>query len=801
MRISRGSTWGMIRVGVLASAFALGACASSEDQAQAYYQKGQEYLSKHDVVRASIEFRNAVKLKKDMVGAWRGLAEIEESNKNWSAAVQMLRTVVQLDSQDVQAKIKLARYLLLGNAVDEADKLAGAAVEAQPDNAAALSLKATILFRLGDRAGAVREAEAALKIEPTNTDALMVLAAERTSAGDTSGALAMLDRSANGKDLGVQLFRVKLFEQKRDYQNLEAVLRQLVDSYPMEPVHRRQLVLFLIDQKRPDDAEKVLRDAAAADPSNVEAGMDVVRFLQSSKGPAAAEKELLARTAVDKISGPYQMALAETYYAQGKASEGDAALTKLVRDGSRDQALAAQARLAQAQLDRKNLDAAEALVSEILKADSRNIEGLRLRAIASIERGNYEAAINDLRQALNDQPRSSALMLLLALAYERTGTIDLAEKQFADATRVSNYDPSVGLNYVSFLRRRGSSERALEVVTELSGRSPANIPVLSVMAEMQLAKRDWTAVQEISERINRLGTNKALADQLRVAALSGMNKYDEVSRILEQARAANPDTIQPVYALVSNYVRAGDFEKAVSLLNELLARNPANAEALVMLGSVRMVQNRPDEALRSFKSATEAQPNNIAAWRALADFHARQKNFQDAERAVRAGLEVQPGNTSLKLQLAGLLEATGGDDAAIGLYEAILEQQPESLVVVNNLAALLAESRSDKASRDRAYALSSQLKRSEIPQFKDTLGWILYLRGDYKGAVPLLEQAASGMPDSGVVRYHLGMAYVAAQQAQLASDSLKKSLELAAGGEKWTDKAKEALKKLEDSAG
>ena len=51
-------------------------------------------------------------------------------------------------------------------------------------------------------------------------------------------------------------------------------------------------------------------------------------------------------------------------------------------------------------------------------------------------------AISDLREALNDQPRSPELMQLLATAYERSGAIDLAEKQFADAMKASNYDPN-----------------------------------------------------------------------------------------------------------------------------------------------------------------------------------------------------------------------------------------------------------------------------------------------------------------------------------------------------------------------
>ena len=58
-------------------------CGSPEDRAQNYYERGMKLLSQQDYAKASIEFRNAVQLKKDLVAAWRGLAQIEERNPNW----------------------------------------------------------------------------------------------------------------------------------------------------------------------------------------------------------------------------------------------------------------------------------------------------------------------------------------------------------------------------------------------------------------------------------------------------------------------------------------------------------------------------------------------------------------------------------------------------------------------------------------------------------------------------------------------------------------------------------------------
>jgi Flp pilus assembly protein TadD len=176
------------------------------------------------------------------------------------------------------------------------------------------------------------------------------------------------------------------------------------------------------------------------------------------------------------------------------------------------------------QLGRKKIPEAEALVTDILRADSRNVTGLKLRAAIRIERGQLEDAIIDLRQALNDQPRSPELLTLLGLAFERSGQIDLADKQLADAMKSSNFDPKYGLNYVSFLQRRGLSNHAENVLNELATRWPANVQVLSALAQLKIARKDWAAASEIAETVRKIDGQSNLASQISAAVLGGQQK-------------------------------------------------------------------------------------------------------------------------------------------------------------------------------------------------------------------------------------------------------------------------------------
>ena len=526
---------------VLSGLLLLAACSgSADDRAQSYYERGMKLLTQQDYVKAGIEFRNALQLKQNLVGAWRGLAQIEErSSQNPKNLVAIQRTIVELDPNDFDAKLKLARLLLFANSLNDALNIVNAAGELNKQNAGVYGLKAIILAKLGDASGAVREAKAALDLDPANNEAIAVLASERLAQGDAKGALALLESdlaSSMANDVGVQLFKLRIFEQMGDTQRAEAVLRKLIELYPRQPEFRRALVQHYLNQKRPEEAEKVLYSLAAANPLDVETTLDLIRFLRATKGSSVARQELMSRIKSGQEVFRFRMALADFDLLDGKTDDSIKILEDMVATAdSTERALEAQAKLAGIFVGKKNFDGAEKLVSEILRKDSRNVDGLKLRAALRMENGQLDAAIADARQALNEHPRSAELALLLAAAYERSGSIELAEKQYADASKLSSTDAGPGLQYVTFLRRRGSPERAEDVLNSMVSRWPNNSALLLALADAKMARQDWVGAQEVASAIRRLSGNTGVADQISGLALGGQQKYDESIAALQKA--------------------------------------------------------------------------------------------------------------------------------------------------------------------------------------------------------------------------------------------------------------------------
>lgn len=768
-------TW----IGTAALALMLGACGSPEQKAQTYYERGMELIAKGDDLNARLELLNAVKYQADRADVWRALAGIDERTKANSLFLD-LRRIVELDPTDLNARLKLARIMLAGGAVEAASKVIELAREGDTPNAELHALKAAVLARSNDLAGAMREANRALAIEPKNVDAVTFLASRKLAEGDADAALKMLDTlNVDPKeDSRVAQLRVQILVRKGDLKGAEQGQRVLMAANPKDGNLRLQLVQILVAERRFDDAEKELRARAEAEPADLKLGLDLVRFLNSAKGSQAARAELERRIKSGGEVFDYQLALSEIDLAEGKPDDAIKLLQGVVSATSAaDRKAAAQLKLAEIYISRRDFAAAEPLIGQIVAADRRNAGALRLRASLKIDRGQIDEAVADLREALNDQPKSADLLSLLAVAYERGGKLELAERQYADALKSSG-DLAVALRYVAFLQRKGDAGRAEDVLSDVATRNPGNVQALSALAQVRLSRQNWAGARLVADAVAKNPDSKALAEEIRAASYAGENKTAETIAALEAAHRAAPDAVQPVTALVTSYLQEKQTAKAASLVQDMRTKFPDNAQLLVLSARVNLADNKTDEALKNFKAAVAGQPKDPVGYTALSEFYSRQKNFPAAIEVIQAAMREQPGNPTFRMALAGLLIQKGDEEAAMAEYEAILKQQPDQIVAVNNLVSLMLDRRTDKASIDRAIGLADALKAANVPQFQDTYGWAQYKKGNYPAAVQALERAIVQMGDQASVRYHLGMSYKDSGAVDKANEQFKIALGL-----------------------
>ncbi len=234
------------RLAILLLPLILAGCGSPEERAQDHYKQALELIAKHDDREARLELFRSIKYKSDQVEVWRAMAGIDERIGSNQELFQDLRRIIELDPNDLDARLKVARMMVGGGAADAALKVIDAANEGEKPSAPLHALKAVILLRTQDNVGAVREAQRAFEIDPGNVDAVSLLASKKLSDGDADGALKLLDSIAVGPkdETRILLQKMQIFAKKGDLPQAESLLRKLISQNPKEPAFQAQLIRF-----------------------------------------------------------------------------------------------------------------------------------------------------------------------------------------------------------------------------------------------------------------------------------------------------------------------------------------------------------------------------------------------------------------------------------------------------------------------------------------------------------------------------------------------------------------------------
>jgi tetratricopeptide (TPR) repeat protein len=137
-----------------------------------------------------------------------------------------------------------------------------------------------------------------------------------------------------------------------------------------------------------------------------------------------------------------------------------------------------------------------------------------------------------------------------------------------------------------------------------------------------------------------------------------------------------------------------------------------------------------------------------------ADLLSRSGDLEGAVVALSRGLDTNPESASLRYARAMLGEQLDNLTLMERDLKAIIASDPENATALNALGYTLA----DRTQRfDEAYELISRalaLQPGE-PAILDSMGWVLYRKGEYAEAIGYLERAYAAFPDPEVAA-HLG---------------------------------------------
>jgi tetratricopeptide (TPR) repeat protein len=265
-------------------------------------------------------------------------------------------------------------------------------------------------------------------------------------------------------------------------------------------------------------------------------------------------------------------------------------------------------------------------------------------------------------------------------------------------------------------------------------------------------------------------------------SLQALRRWGESAEVLG---AVGPDSgelfASSRAALAEALSRTGRHAEAERALEAPLRKSPDDARLLTTRASVLDRAGRSREAIALLRKAVVGRERAGSGedladlYAALAESLVRAGRADEAIAALQGALAAHPSDEVLLYALGSTYESAGRRDAAVAQMRALLAIVPDHAEALNFVGYTWAEQgvRLDEAEKLVRRALELKPRSGHV---LDSLGWVLFRRGDLRRAVEALEQAdALAGPDATILE-HLGDAYRAAARPGDAARAYTRAL-------------------------
>ncbi len=687
----------------------------------------------------------------DALEVLQELAEEAEAANQFDQSIALYRRMAELDASLIECHTALARlyletqkypsalaeFVVLGEMYHERKELKNAfdcyekALELDaesPDILKALidlsqltknndkytdyCLRLATVFGKNDApADAIPLLEGILALDPEDTDTLLLLA----------GYLANNDETKRAIDTFLEIARVHTKENNAN--EAAAALARALQLGPEDPVVLTKIGSHHLSLKQNEEAAKHLEaafwhyEARGAEKEALEVANKLIEAKPKNAGWRERRADLLLR--------------------QSKAEEGARELLAAIDllDSVPDRQVNLLFRLIEIEPDTRTHQ--ERLAKALLAQGRREEAGQRFLELARgyLRDKEFTDALPNALEARKLDDSSPEIHMVLAEIHQGLCNDLAAIEEYTWVGRYFTDNDAPEDAALAF-------EKAVQI-------DPDNMELLEALAE-SCERRQQTA--------------EAIKQWCRIAELHTLNEtYDKAFKVLERARALDPNTTQVRVLIAETYEQSGDQEKATDEYIEVMRLRVAEGlieEANQLFETLIDSDPRP-ELYR--KAATIFEENGIPElashqYECLARREFENEQFEDAEQSCREAIRLKPNDIGSRELLAEILQRLDQYSDAAGVLIEVARLYRDASALEKALAALQTATElrpNDVEARQQLASLYDRLGMTD--KYAESLEFLseLYLLANKpQESVEVLEKLVALRPNDTRTRAH-----------------------------------------------
>jgi len=271
-------------------------------------------------------------------------------------------------------------------------------------------------------------------------------------------------------------------------------------------------------------------------------------------------------------------------------------------------------------------------------------------------------------------------------------------------------------------------------------------------AQSALGRRDYQTAANLGRRLTTMAPSNSYAWNLLGVSLLELHELTQAASALETSVKLDPASAYSYNSLGRVYWEQRRYSEAQAQFQKQIAINPDDHYAHGNLGMMLRDQKKCNDALPELEKALALTPNNTTVMLALGECN------------------LDLGNTAKGISF---LEQATSEGSSPGTWNSAAYQLARRNLELDRAQKWAEAAISGESAQLHNFSLdhlsTAQLGRvSSIASFWDTMGWVLFQRGDYAPALKYL-QAAFSLRALPVFADHLGRVYEALAKPDDAS--------------------------------
>ena len=559
----------------------LSACGGAEEKKMRFYTRGRDFMDKGNLVKATLELKNAVQIDPRFAEGHYLLAQAEMRRNNLQRAFKSYQRTVELMPGNLDAQAKLGKLYLMQGDRTKAQQKVELILKADPRNQEGLLLKGSVLMARKDWKALAPLADKMIAGGIHQPAAYLMLALAQNGLHDGMISEKTLLEGVRRNPTSIALLRtlVDYYAVVGKVDEAAAGIRQIMALEPDTYAYGINLAGLYWKNNRTTEARQTLATLKGGNLKNQACLEAIAGFYSTRHLPHDAEEILTEGIRAVPHSFTLRFALSELYSALGRSEAAIKVLTECLgikKDPQLPEVVETKVLLARTYFQRGERDLAERYVAEVLKGNASNIEATFLKGRLHLRNGEGVSAISAFRSVINSRPNDAEAILLLANAYLLNLEPNLALESLHKAELLEPGSLRVTRALVRFSvsrkEYRQAEERMRLYITRHPNDAEAYVELGDVYRLEGDLRRAGAQYEQVKQKYPRLPAPYLLLSGL---AAEQDNLPKAIAELTEVVGRLAPDNIPLTLQLANLYARGNQTAKARQIYEGLLVKHAA----------------------------------------------------------------------------------------------------------------------------------------------------------------------------------------------------------------------------------